>query len=104
MVGVCAVIITNAELKIAPINLESVSLTDGTLDDVECKSVPLVRFRKSLSTTLTPQAKPTTFQQASDDKERTVLVMNARGLSKTLSRWDIGKLDPFTRLPWEGQQ
>jgi len=94
-------IITNADLKVCAIDPSAISLADGTIGDAACESVPLIRFRKSLSTVLTPGAQPMTFEESSRNKERTVLIINAQGLSKTLRGWDIGKLDSFERLPWE---
>jgi hypothetical protein len=95
------VIITNAELKLCKVDPSKVSLSQGTIDGPEFETVPIVRFRKSLSTSLTSGAKPKTFQESNRDKERTVLIVNAVGLSKTLRRWNIETLDPFERLPRE---
>ena len=64
-------------------------------------TVPFIRFRKSLTTQLTEYAKPTDLQESSEDKERTILVINSTELTNILGelkhemRGDVGP------APWE---
>jgi hypothetical protein len=95
------VIITNADLKICKIDPSTISLAKGTASNPEFETVPIVRFRKSLTTSLTANAKPRSFQESSQDKERTVLVVNAGSLSTTLANWKINKYDETVPFPWE---
>lgn len=83
------VIITTAQLKVFWFNPGNVSLADGIIKNGDFETVDCVRFRKSLTTRLTPDAKPANLYEASDDKERTVFIINASSLAKVLKAWRL---------------
>jgi len=94
-------ILTTAELKICRFDLGRVSLKDGKISSAKFESVPFVRFRKSLKTELTPNAKPSDLQEANRDKERTILVINAMELTRTLREWQFDKRWDRGPGPWQ---
>lgn len=96
------VIITTAELEICRFNPGEVSLKDGKILRGTFEPVPFVRFRKSLTTLLTPNASPKTLQEANQDKERTVIVINASELTTTLGQFKFqGIAWPDEDWPWK---
>jgi hypothetical protein len=96
------VIITTADLKICRFDPNSICLSDGTLTSGNFETVPLVRFRKSLTTWLSPGTIPQSLRQAGHDKERTVVVVNASDLSPVLEKLDFDWEDlKDDGLPWD---
>lgn len=97
------VILTTATLKVASIDLNKISLDDGTIDSAPCEIVPYIKFRKSLVTSLSPNSKPESIMHANKDKERTVLVVNTKEIITTLKNLDIttSRLSNCPIYPWE---
>jgi hypothetical protein len=94
------VIVTNAKLELCHFDPEKVSLKDGYLSDGKFESVPFIRFRKSLTTTLSAQAAPSYINDANKDKERTVLIINANSFCDILESIEV-KLPPYSEAwPW----
>jgi hypothetical protein len=82
------VIVTTAELEVCSFDVGSVDLATGTLPDAEFETVPCVRFRKSLAhlpRTVTAED----LHRASLQKERTVLVVQAKAFSDVLNDWNV---------------
>ena len=91
-------IVTNAELKLCHFDPKSVSLSDGRLKDADFKTVPFLRFRKSLTTVLSPSASPANINEANIDKQRTILIINSEYLCEVLENIELIKPDVW---PWE---
>lgn len=84
-------IVTNAEIAYCHFDPAKVNISDGTLagQDVEIKTVPSIRFRKSLATTF-PQGTFSFLRSANKARERTVFVVNASSISEFLTGWEMG--------------
>lgn len=93
-------IVTTAKLEICYFNPEDVSLKDGKISGGVFKSVPLVRFRKSLTTSLTPNIQPQNLTEAGQDKERTVIIIDGSELTTALRQIQILKSE-FEAFPWK---
>jgi hypothetical protein len=91
------VIVTNARLSVCRYSAEKVSLADGKLADAEIEEVPVVRYRKALTTRVWTEKRPLSLRRTNEDRQRTVLVVNAAGLVDLLSNWDLTVGVP----PWE---
>ena len=94
-------IVTAAELRACTVDVSKIRLADGTIDDVHFDVVPLIRFRKSLTTGLSADATPESLVDANRDRERTILVVSALHLSEVLSNWDIRTPYDYGGYPWE---
>lgn len=88
-------IVTNADLQVCRYKAESVLLSDGRLseDAGEFESVPLVRFRKTLTVKATEHTLIQTIKDSHSDKTRTVIVVNADCLTNLLTAWRFGTLE-----------
>ena len=82
-------IVTNAQLELCHFDPEKVSLSDGVLKDGKFKTVPFIRFRKSLTTVLSPHASPTNLIDANKDKQRTILIINANSFCDILEKIEL---------------
>jgi hypothetical protein len=84
-------IVTNAELAYCHFDPGKVKLYDGTLNesDVEIKTVPFIRFRKSLDTNF-PVGTFSYLRSANRARERTVFVVNAASMTEFLTDWQMG--------------
>jgi hypothetical protein len=85
-------IITTAELVVASVDPNEVSIEDGTVTKFECKTVDFIKFRKSLVNNLSHGASPAHLADASQDKERSLLIMNSKNLDRTLKNVAINLL------------
>lgn len=86
------VIVTTAELIVSYFEPKSINLKDGCLPvDSSLKSIPYIRFRKSLTTKLPSDAK--NIQQMHRMTERTVFIVNAEKINEFLNSWSF-------RLEW----
>jgi len=85
------VVVTAATIHVARFDAMTVDLSTGEISqaDLTTKEVPLVRFRKGLASTLKPEGKPVALIEANKEKERTILVIQARHLTRVLSAWTI---------------
>lgn len=92
-------IVTNADLRVCRFSPGDVDLASGKLDKAHTQPVPLVRFRKSLSTTHSLRPGVSDLQRASQENERTVLVMNVAALETTLPKTELR-----TPSMWDGGQ
>jgi hypothetical protein len=84
------VIITTAQIEVCVFNPDTdIKIENGEVSDAEFNKVPLLRFTKSLSTRLSNNIIPKNFARASEEKKRTVFVMNVSKLVEILKEWDI---------------
>src|SRR5688572_13929217 len=81
-------IVTTAELEVCAFDIGNIDLATGTLPDADFESVPWVRFRKGLAR---PPAttKAQDLWRANQEKERTVLIVQAKALDQLLQDWDV---------------
>lgn len=93
------VIVTSAELKICKISPEEISVSDGTITDSEFKTVPWVRFRKSIAVSEVGYSKLEELSEVTEKKERSLFVINSSHLSDFLKKWDFSPSSSFN-LPW----
>ena len=83
------VIVTTAELRVGFFDPGAISLSDGSLPaDTTFKSVPYVRFRKSLTSRVNSTGEHS-LRTAHEATERTVFIVNAEGLLEFLQNWEI---------------
>lgn len=84
-------IVTTANLQTCEFETNQISLEDGTLpDDAGAfKTVPYIRFHKSLTTSLSPNYNPPDVMSANKDKERTIFIVQAQELISFLKAWRI---------------
>lgn len=83
------VIVTTATLQLCVYDPARVSMTDGSIQEAEFKAVPYVRFRKSLATTLSKEARPDSLEGALADRERSVFIVNAEHFTEFLKELEI---------------
>lgn len=86
-----SVVVTTAQLTVGVFDAARISIADGTLQDAAYEEVPVVRFRKQLST-----RSPTITETGGDEhraliraKEHTVLVVNSKALLDFLSEFEV---------------
>src|SRR5262249_44948097 len=91
-------IITAASLFVCRFGLPSVSINEGTLNSAKFDQVPLIRFRKSLTTIVEP--KVGTLRELNRARERTMLVINSASLSGVLQKMQLDYDDDPAALPW----
>jgi hypothetical protein len=94
------VIITTARLSVCKVDPEAVTLEDGKLPKVPFEEVPMVRFHKTLSTDLVDDFSPRDLKSANENRERTILIINAASLSKILAGLNPQHAVPFEGWPW----
>jgi hypothetical protein len=92
-------IVTTATLFVATVDLTKISLEDGTIDELQYGEVPIIKFRKSLVTELSPNAMPSDIQSASEDKQRSVFVVNSKYLIEELDGMGFRSKDGM--MPWQ---
>lgn len=88
------VIVTAASLSVCVLDPVAVDLESGRLpaDSAEFKPVPFIRFRKEMSSAISPEAPDA--DAARREAERTILVVQAKSLKTFLESWDLGTLWP----------
>ena len=91
-------IITNAELIICNFEPDKMSLSDALISEADFKTVPMIKFRKSLSTRLTANSHPQELMEIRENKERTVFIINAKSLTDVLKNINIEKDNENFRL------
>jgi hypothetical protein len=86
-------IVTTAQLEVCYFNPNDISLDKGSLKTGKGKfePVPFIRFRQSLTTQLSEATYIQNLEQANQDRERTVFVINASNISAVLKDWQIDK-------------
>ena len=83
------VIVTTANLVISYFDPKTISLEDGNLPpDSHFEIVPVVRFRKSLTTEV-PSLRERNIQEVHDMTQRTVFIVNAARFHEFLENWNI---------------
>jgi len=82
------VIVTTAELKLCSFSPESVSIDNGLISSAQFKTVPYLRFRKSLSTKLIEDLNLSewTHYNLTRAKENTVFVVNSSHIMDFLNK------------------
>ncbi len=93
------VIVTNARLEMCRFSPSEVDINSGQLPDghVTFQTVPFIRFRKPLTTTLNPRMPPQDLMQANMAQERTVFVVNVAALPEFLRACTIR---PWSNSEW----
>lgn len=94
-------IVTTARLFVCRFDPHAVPLQSGVLPDGEFTPVNCVRFTKSLTPHLSPEASPMRLDQANLDKIRTVLVISAGGVSEVLKPLEIARRHHGDMFPWD---
>lgn len=93
------VIITNARLMVCRYKPEDINLKSGELPTPKFEEVHFIRFTKSLPSRLPSSYPPSDLQHASNENERTILVINEERMIKFFSeKWEIG-YTPFYGVP-----
>ena len=83
------VIVTTAELIVCKYKPEDISLDNGEMAFAEFKTVPFVRFRKSLTNKQCIPHNFSSIRDVAELKERTVFVVNALNLVDFLTKWEL---------------
>ena len=94
------VIVTTAQLEICRFDPNDVDIQNGQLPDAQFETVPFIRFRKGLSTSISGKKSPLNFEEANQDKERTVFVIQAGELVAFLKEWELKFATPYG-WPWK---
>jgi hypothetical protein len=97
------VIVTNAKLEVCVFDPQEVDIQDGSISEGEFTTVPVIRFRKGLSTRLpTVSAEEVCWDIADVNKEgeRTVFVANASSFTEFLRDFEIGSPVGRRVAPW----
>jgi hypothetical protein len=96
-------IVTAAELRVCRFSLEEIDLKTGQLpeDEAEFLTVPFLRFRKGLATNLVPKERPKNLEEANQESERTVFIVQAQELAGFLQQFQLGPLDIHDGWPWD---
>jgi len=83
------VIVTTAKLKVCDFLPDSISLSEGTLDEANFRTVPYLRFRKQLS--VNREVKDVSRYEGSlfREKENTVFVVNSKHVIEFLNEYDV---------------
>jgi hypothetical protein len=98
------VIVTTARLSVCRFQIRDISLHDGKIQEAEFENVPIIRFRKSLSTIVNGEFSPEDLGSANRHKERTVLVINASSLTDVLVDLKPRKKSVYEEWPWLGEK
>ena len=80
------VIVTTADLHVAPVASDDVSLEDGRMRDPRSDRVDVVRLRKSLGQ---PWEDIEDLRDANEQSQRTVFVVRARAIVEFLKNWRL---------------
>ncbi len=94
------VVVTNTQLELCHFDPEKVSMSDGLLPNGNFKTVPFIRFRKSLTTIVSSSVKATNLTDASKEKERTILIINSNSLSDFLENFQLKLSHYVDTWPW----
>jgi hypothetical protein len=96
-------IVTTAELRVCRFSLEEIDLETGQLaeDKAEFQTVSFLRFRKGLATNLAPKEPPNNLEQANQQSERTIFIVQAKKLSSFLQQFELAPWDTFDNWPWD---
>jgi hypothetical protein len=92
-------IVTNATLLVCRYKPDDIDISSGRLDKVNFDEVPLVRFRKNLSSSVQPK-KHQNIKQANLDNERTVFVINSNYIIDVLKELKL-PYEINSPWPWE---
>lgn len=93
-------IVTTARLEICRFDSKDIDIQDGKLPDAQFESVPYIRFRKGLSTSVSSEKSPRDFAEANQDQERTVFVIQASELIAFLKEWKLWYAG-YAGWPWK---
>lgn len=84
------VIVTTAELRVACFDPSTISLKEGEIpDNVEFKTVPYIKFRKSLTSRMLTESKADKIKDLHAESERSIFVVNAESFENFIEAWDI---------------
>jgi hypothetical protein len=93
------VIVTTATLYTCNFKAENISVASGQIPPGEFQAVPLVRFRKSMTTQVDDDPESFKIESLNSASQRSVLVVNANSLCEVLKALDV----PSSRVwksPW----
>jgi hypothetical protein len=86
------VIVTTAELKVTCFDPSTIALEEGDLpNDTAFTTVPYVRFRKSLTSRISPESSVDKVYDLHMASERSVFVVNAENFNDFLGDWEINR-------------
>ena len=91
-----SVIVTTAEIVVCRFDPSDISIENGEISNAQFETVPLVRFRKSLTTELPSNLNPRNLAEAIKAKERTVFIVNASNFVSILTEWEIYGSGPWS--------
>jgi hypothetical protein len=95
------VIVTTANLHLCVADPQKISLGDGTIPEASFKSVPFVRFNKSLATRLPDGVQPRELSHAAAERERSVFIVNSDHLVAFLRAVSVRRPHgQFAEWPW----
>ncbi len=97
-------IVTNAKLFISRFESDKVDIQTGTLPDASFQPVPMIRFRKALSTTIAAGSTVTSLSKGAEEQQRTLFVINAESLKSILPDAEIqpfGSSNSSGKWPWD---
>lgn len=96
------VIVTTATLRVCRFQPTDIDLLSGELSDAEFEEVPFIRFTKSLSSGFSTSRPPETLSDAARESQRTVFVINVKGLSTVLlGSWQFSPPEMGRAWPWD---
>ncbi len=93
------VIITNASLYVSRFSFDAIDIQSGTLSDADFEPVPMILFRKALSTTLATNNRAKSLKVVAEEQQRTVFIINAERLQSVLPGFEIHNPGIW---PWHG--
>lgn len=95
------VIVTNAVLHVCRFDPSKIDISTGQIDDADFEQVPLVRFRKNFSSTISSIKPQKNLETSNRSNERTLFVINSDHLAESLKKWNV----PYNQFnaPWPWQ-
>lgn len=97
------VIVTNATLHVCRYDTSNIDLVNGTLElpQANFETVPMIRFQKGLSTSISSPKSMLDLTKSALQNERTVFVINVSSIIQMLKDWQLNRLSSQLPLPWE---
>jgi hypothetical protein len=97
------IVVTNATLQVCRFHSRDIDLATGDLPvDAVFEETPYIRFRKNLSTSLSPNLLKTDLERANFANERTIIVLNAAYIREFLPLLGFPYNSLMGGWPWEG--
>ena len=95
------VIATNAKLQVCSFDPKSIDLLSGELQlsEVGFETVPFIRFKKGLTTSIQPSKPLNSLQEVNTEGQRTMFVVNVEHLTDFLKNFN--RNSEVTMPPWD---